>query len=112
MKFNAGVVLTDEEVRQLTEAGSEIYPMKWVDADKNAYLRRDNDCVVFLQSFRVDWLVAETSRRRKDIAQILQLVMWIRTISFAVGVHSLTSPFIHTISRTDTFKDKKLNESC
>ena len=28
MRFNAGIVVTDEEVRQLTEAGSEIYPMK------------------------------------------------------------------------------------
>ena len=26
MKFNAGIILTDEEVRQLTEAGCEIYP--------------------------------------------------------------------------------------
>ena len=34
MKFNAGVILTDEDVRRLTEAGCEIYPMKWVDADK------------------------------------------------------------------------------
>ena len=39
MKFNAGGILTDEEVRQLTEAGCEIYPMKWVDTDKDAYLR-------------------------------------------------------------------------
>ena len=45
IKFNAGVILTDEEVRQLTEAGCEIYLMKWVDTDKNAYLRRDNDYV-------------------------------------------------------------------
>ena len=35
MKFNAGVILTDEEVRRLTEASCEIYPMKWVDTDKN-----------------------------------------------------------------------------
>ena len=34
MNFNAGVVLTDEEVRQLTEAGCEIYPMKWVETNK------------------------------------------------------------------------------
>ena len=34
MKFNAGVILTDEGARQLTEAGCEIYPMKWVDTDK------------------------------------------------------------------------------
>ena len=32
--FNADVVLTDEEVRQLTDAGCEIYPMQWVDTDK------------------------------------------------------------------------------
>ena len=37
--------LTDEEVRQLTEASCEIYTMKWVDTNKNAYLRRDNDYV-------------------------------------------------------------------
>ena len=43
MKINAGVILTDQEVRRLTEAGCEIYPMKWVDTDKNAYQRRDND---------------------------------------------------------------------
>ena len=45
MKFNAGILLTDEEVRQLTEAGCEIYPMNWVDTDKNPHLRRDNDYV-------------------------------------------------------------------
>ena len=45
MKFNAGIILTDEEVRQLTEAGCEMYPMKWVDTDENAHLRRDNDYV-------------------------------------------------------------------
>ena len=38
MKFNAGVILTDEEVRRLTEAGRDIYPMKWVDTDKKTYL--------------------------------------------------------------------------
>ena len=30
MKFNAGVILTGGEVRQLTEAGCEIYPRKWL----------------------------------------------------------------------------------
>ena len=29
MNFNAGVILTDEEVRQLTEKVCEISPMKW-----------------------------------------------------------------------------------
>ena len=67
---------------------------------------------LFLQSTRVDWLVAETSRRQKDFAQILQLVMWIRTMSFAVGVLRPTSSLTHAISRMDTFKGKKLIESC
>ena len=62
---------------------------------------------LFLRSTSVDWLVVETSRRHKDIAQILQLVMWIRTALFAVGVLRLTSPFTHAISRMDTFKDQK-----
>ena len=34
MKFNAGVSLSDEEVRHPTEAGRETYPMKWVDTHK------------------------------------------------------------------------------
>ena len=45
MKFNAGVILTDEEVRQLTGAGCEIYPMERIEVDKNAHLRRDSDSV-------------------------------------------------------------------
>ena len=32
-EWNAGVILTDE-VRQLTEAGCEIYPMQWIEVDK------------------------------------------------------------------------------
>ena len=43
--FNAGVSLTDEQVRQLTDAGCEICPMQWVDTDKIAHLRRDKDYV-------------------------------------------------------------------
>ena len=43
--FHASVVLTDEKVRQITEAVCEIYPMKRFDSDKNANLRRDNDYV-------------------------------------------------------------------
>ena len=59
---------------------------------------------LFLRSTRVDWLVAESSRL------IHHLLMWIRTILFAVGVRRLMFPFMHAISRTDTFKDKKLIE--
>ena len=38
--------------------------------------------------------------------------MCIRTTSLAVGVHGPTTPVTHAISRKDTFKDKKLIESC
>ena len=44
MKFNAGVFLTGEGVRRLTEAGCEIYPMKWVDTDKKRESRRLAGC--------------------------------------------------------------------
>ena len=43
--FNASVILTDEEVRQLEEAGCKIYPIQWTVVDKNAHLQRDDDCV-------------------------------------------------------------------
>ena len=52
MRFNADVILTDEEAPQLTEAGCEIYPMKWVDTDKNAYPRRDNDYIPVLAKYK------------------------------------------------------------
>ena len=51
-KFDAVIILTDEEVRLLTEAGCEIYPMNWVDTDKNTYLRRDDDYVSVLAKYR------------------------------------------------------------
>ena len=92
-KFNAGIVLTDEEVRQLTEAGCEIYPMKWVDTDKNAYPRRDHDYVSVPAKYK-SRLVGCGNFETTDSEQILQLVTWIRTISFVVGAHRPTSPFI------------------
>ena len=107
INFNAGVILTDEEVRRLTDAGRDIYPMKWVDTE------RDIDYVSVLA--KIQEAIGElrkTSRQQKDFPQIPQLVIWIRTILFAVGVLRLVSPFTHAISRTDTFKDKKLIESC
>ena len=38
-------------------------------------------------STRVERPDMQTPRQRKDFAQILPLVMWIPTISFAVGAH-------------------------
>ena len=93
--------LTDEEVRHLTEAGCEIYPMKWVDTDKNAYLRRDNDYAPYKSRLVGCGIFETTEGLRTDFP-----------IAFAVGAHRLPSPFTHAISRTDTFKGKKLIESC
>ena len=93
MQFNAGGILTDEEVRRLTEAGCEIYPMSLVDTDKKTRIYEEIMMTfLFLQSAGVDWLVAETSGRQTDFAQILQLVMWIRTMLFGwcAQAHVLT----------------------
>ena len=99
---NAGIILTDQEVRQLTEAGCEIYRVKWVATEKARICEVKAKMSLFSQSTRVDWLAVEISRQQKDFAQILQLVMWIRTISFAVGAPMPMSPFIHAILPTDT----------
>ena len=41
----------------------------------------------FPQSTNVDWWAVDISRLQKDFPQILELVMWIRAIWFAVGAH-------------------------
>ena len=52
LNFSAGVILTDEEVRQLTDAGCKIYPMQWIEVDKNAHLRRDDDYVTVFAKYK------------------------------------------------------------
>ena len=42
MKFNAGVVISQEEVDLLMSEGVKILPMQWVETDKNAHKRRHN----------------------------------------------------------------------
>ena len=42
MSFNAVVILTDEETRELTDASRDTYPTQRVERDKNAHLRGDN----------------------------------------------------------------------
>jgi hypothetical protein len=44
-KFNAGVILSKPEVDQLTNEGVTIQPMQWVETDKNAHKRRDDNSV-------------------------------------------------------------------
>ena len=71
MKFNAGITETDKEVPQLTEAGCEIYPMKWVETDKNEYLPRDNDYVSVLAKYKTGLVGCgkfETIRNRSNLA--------------------------------------------
>ena len=111
MKFNAGVILTDEEERQLTEAGCEIYPMEWVDTDKNAYLQRDNDYVSVLAKYKSRLVGCGNFDTTEGL----------RTDSPACDVdsHNIVCSrcaqahvsFTHAISRMDTSKDKKLIES-
>ena len=44
--------------------------MKWVDTDKKTRIFEEIMITfLFLQSTRVDWLVAETSRRQKDFVR-------------------------------------------
>ena len=112
MKFNAGIILTDEEVRQLTEADCEIYPVKWVETNKNAFLPRENDYVSVPATYKSQLagckIFVTTEGRRTD------------SPAGDVDSHNIvcswsaqaTSPFIHAILRTDTFKGKKLIESC
>ncbi len=40
--FNAGVILSRDEVSRLRDEGVRVYPMQWVETDKNAHKRRDN----------------------------------------------------------------------
>ena len=65
----AGGILTDEEVRQLTEAGCEIYPMQWIEVDKHAHLRRDSNYASVLakkKSRMVRFGNLETTEGRTD----------------------------------------------
>ena len=113
LSFNAGVIWTDEEVRQLTEAGCELYPMQWIKRDKNAHLRRDSDYVSVPAKFK----------SRLVGCGNFQTTEGLRTDSPAGDVDShdivcswcaqaLMFPFTRAISRIDTFKDKNLIESC
>ena len=43
--FNAGVILSREEVQQLQDAGVKVNPMQWIETDKNAHKRRDDKSV-------------------------------------------------------------------
>ena len=42
MKFRAGVVITKEQSEELIQDGAIVYPMQWVETDKNAHKRRAN----------------------------------------------------------------------
>ena len=44
-QFNAGVILAKDEVEQLQAEGVKINPMQWIETDKNAHKRRDNNDV-------------------------------------------------------------------
>ena len=77
----------------------------------DAYLRKDNDYVSVPVKDK-SRLVGCGNFEGTEGLRTDSLVMWIRTTLFGFGVLRLTSPFTHAISRMDTFKDKKLIESC
>ena len=41
-EFNAGVLLSKAEVQELVNEGVKVYPMQWIETDKNAHKRRDD----------------------------------------------------------------------
>ena len=41
-EFNAGVLLSRAELQELLDAGVKVYPMQWIETDKNAHKRRDD----------------------------------------------------------------------
>ena len=97
MSFSAVVILTDEETRQLTDAGGEIYPMKWVDTGKNAHLQGDNDHVCVHSEHKGRVIGHGDFETTEGLRADPPAVMWIPTILFAVCVHKLTSPVTHAI---------------
>ena len=42
-KFNAGVILSRAELEELLDAGVKVNPMQWIETDKNAHKRRDDN---------------------------------------------------------------------
>eukprot|EP00974_Lingulodinium_polyedra_P075005 7268230-Lingulodinium_polyedra.AAC.1 len=43
MQFNAAVPLSDDAVERPVAEGVKVLPMQWVETDKNAHERQDND---------------------------------------------------------------------
>ena len=41
-EFNAGVILSKTEVQELVNEGVKVYPMQWIETDKNAHKRRSD----------------------------------------------------------------------
>ena len=52
-KFNAGVVLSTEEVKKLLAEGVTVQPMQWVETDKNAHKRRNDKHIAPLLKSRL-----------------------------------------------------------
>jgi hypothetical protein len=42
-KFNACVLLTKTKLQEVLDAGVEVNPMQWIETDKNAHKRRDDN---------------------------------------------------------------------
>ena len=90
MKFNAGLLLADEQVRQLIEAGFEIFR-------KNANVRRAIMSLCYCKVLESTlWLW----KLRDDRTTSHRCSSWrcgFAQYRFAVGAHRPTSPLVHAI---------------
>ena len=87
-------------------------PMKWVDTDKNAHLRKDKGYVSVPANHKSRLVGCgnfETTEGLRMDSPAGDVDSHNRVCS---GVHRLMFPVTRTTSRTDSFKDKKLIESC
>ena len=44
-EFNAGIILSKDELQKLVQEGVKVSPMQWIETDKNAHKRRDDNKV-------------------------------------------------------------------
>ena len=80
------MILSDEEVRQLTEFAFEIYLLRWIEVDKNVHQRRNDEHTQrHIRSTRVVLSVVETLRPLVVYALTHLQLTWTRTTSCAVG---------------------------
>lgn len=82
-QFNAGVLLSDEELQKLLGACVQVNPTQWKATDGNAHKRRDGR--TSLLTSRVASSAAGIARTRMASVQTRRLESLTRTTSFSQG---------------------------